>query len=177
MSYQTWFPNASCPGLIPRAGIGRHVPQGGDGAVGREQVEGARVVMRRVAAASQNRMVMGGDKVKDTNSILSMILEIADQTKLLGLNAAILAAQAGVHGRGFAVVADEIRKLATSSATSAKKVPEVLGGVRDAMAAVTSSSKQTHSVSSDQSRALHDLERVMVDIQQSVNLLVTSINP
>jgi sugar diacid utilization regulator len=127
--------------------------------------------------AVEQAVVAAEMKVKDTNSILSMILDIADQTKLLGLNAAILAAQAGVHGRGFAVVADEIRKLATNSATSAKKVPEVLGGVRDAMAEVTSSSKQTHSVSSEQSRALHDLERVMVEIQQSVNLLVTSINP
>ena len=126
--------------------------------------------------AVEQAVIAADDKLKDTNSIFSMILEIADQTKLLGLNAAILAAQAGARGRGFAVVAEEIRKLAASSATSAKKVPEVLGGVRDAMAKVTSSSMQTHSVSSEQSRALHDLALVMEEIQRSVNLLVTSVN-
>jgi len=115
-------------------------------------------------------------KVKATNMIMDLILEVADQTKLLGLNAAILAAQAGVHGRGFSVVAEEIRKLAANSASSAKKIPAILSEIRSALSEVSSSSKHTSTISSEQSRSLQDITRVMEEIQSSVNVLVSSVN-
>lgn len=64
-------------------------------------------------------------------TILQVIDEVTEQTKLLALNASIIAAQAGEHGKGFGVVAHEIKELARRTTASTREIAEIVNGVKD----------------------------------------------
>ncbi len=90
------------------------------------------------------------EKVKDTDKIVSFINDVAEQTNLLGLNAAIEAARVGELGRGFGVVSDEVRKLAVHSSKSAKQINEVLQAIKESNNSLATQSKDVETAVQEQ---------------------------
>jgi methyl-accepting chemotaxis protein len=114
----------------------------------REAMTGMENIRSTVEATAEmiNRL---GKRSQEIGQILKVIDEVTDQTSLLALNAAILAAQAGEHGKGFAVVAEEIRELAERTAASTKEIANVIAAVQqDTAASVQAMAKGREAVKS-----------------------------
>ncbi|HZZ14751.1 MAG TPA: methyl-accepting chemotaxis protein, partial [Candidatus Sulfotelmatobacter sp.] len=144
-------------------------------------VEGTLTKMRVIAdsvGATAKKMEELGQSSEQIGRIIGVIDDIADQTNLLALNAAIEAARAGEQGRGFAVVADEVRKLAERTTTATKEIAQMIktiqGETKAAVDAMESGTRQVEEGVTSTAQAGDSL-RSIIQMSEQVGGMITEI--
>lgn len=118
-----------------------------------------------------NEILEVDEAAKEIQDVLNFIKQIADETKMLGLNAAIEAARAGDAGRGFGVVAEEIRKLSDESKSTVSKIKDLTDKIEQQIVTTTEKSEFTMKSSEDQAAATEEITASIEEINAMASQL------
>jgi methyl-accepting chemotaxis protein len=147
------------------------------GAIVQDTLGKMRVIAESVGGTAR-KMEELGKRSDEIGRIIAVIDDIADQTNLLALNAAIEAARAGEQGRGFAVVADEVRKLAERTTTATKEIAQMIKNIQDetraAVTAMEAGSEQVEAGVKSTTEAGESLKDI-IQMAEEVGEMITHI--
>jgi methyl-accepting chemotaxis protein len=147
----------------------------------RQTIEGMDAI--RLATETAEKVIRNlGGRTKEIGAIVDVIDDVADETNLLALNAAIIAAQAGEHGRAFSVVADEIKDLAERVLASTKEIAGLIRAVQDegenAIGAIESGTESVASgvdLSAEAGVSLEEITRVSRDSGERIQGILKAV--
>ena len=148
--------------------------QGGE--IASSSIQGMESVSKRIQE-SAGRIQSLGQRSQEIGDIIGVIEDIAEQTNLLALNAAIEAARAGEQGRGFAVVADEVRKLAERTGKATKEITTVVEsvqqGTNEAVHSMEAGTQEAHTGMTLAREAGIRLTEIVNGVQRVVDMIQT----
>ncbi|MFW5954421.1 MAG: methyl-accepting chemotaxis protein [Guyparkeria sp.] len=147
--------------------------RGGDAV--RETIKGMNQTREQIQETSK-RLKRLGESSQEIGDIVGLITDIADQTNILALNAAIQAAMAGEAGRGFAVVADEVQRLAERVSDATRQIELLVNTIQTdtseamlAMEQTTSNVVDGATLAENAGKALSEIESVSLKLSQQIN--------